>query len=278
MPTLALVRQARVRAASWASLRTGTPFVVLEGMTSPRPEFLGEWARHAGPGHVLPRWWAWDQAEARLMAAEVDPRAQPDLLELLLDSGFREITTVRVHTWSPPGTPATTRPATELYDDPEHDDLWDRFSERFFFTPSTTVFPGIVEPTPSVTWSVHPVAERPERLAELNQAVRRGLTASVPPGEHLYSLDWQHLGCRYDPRRVGGDEQPRHPAFAFPDGDYYINLAGDLRLGTFGHPWESGPNGPGTLCVFGAELLAEVEQDLNRLLGAPMRRNGQHIG
>lgn len=275
--TLTLVQGVRVRAASWASLRTGTPFAVLEGMTAPHREFLGEWARHAGAGRVLPPWWVWDQAEASLMAAEVDPRAQPDLYDLLLASGFHEVTTVRTHTWTPTGSPAADRPVTELSDGPECDDLWDRFSERFFFTPSTTVFPGIVEPTPSVTWSVDGGDEPPGGPAELNQSVRRGLTASVPTGEPLYSLDWQHVGHRYDPRRVGGDEQPRHPAFAYPDGDYYINLTGDLRLGTFGHPWESGPHGQGTLCVFGAELLAEVEEDLNRLLGPPIRRDGQRL-
>lgn len=272
--TLTLVHEAHVRAASWATLHTGTPFVVLEGMTAPRAEFLGEWARHASSGRVLPLWWVWTQAEARLMAAEADPQAQPDLHELLLNSGFREVATVRTHTWAPPGAPAPTRPVTELHDDPEHDDLWDRFTERFFFTPSTTVFPGIVEPTPSVTWSAHAVAGNPDHLSELNRVVRRALAASVPEGEHLYSLGWQHTGHRYDPRRVGGDEQPRHPAHTFPDGDYHINLAGDLRLGTFGHPWE---HDRGTLCVFGRELLAEVETDLDRLLGAPLRRDGRRI-
>lgn len=276
--TLALVHGSRVRAASWAALRTGTPFVILEGMTAPRPEFLGEWARHAGPGRAMPGWWVWAQARARLMAAEVDPRAQPDLHALLLASGFHEITTVRTHTWDPPGVPATTRPVTQLFDDPEHDDLWDRFTERFFFAPSTTYFPGIVEPTPSVTWSLHETEERPEHRAELDRAVRRGFTASVPAGEALYALDWQHMGIRYDPGRVGGPEQPRHPAFASPNDDYYINLTKDLRLGTFGHPWESGPRSRGTLCVFGAELLAEVGEGLNQLLGAPIRRDGQRIG
>ncbi|WP_204366600.1 DUF2716 domain-containing protein [Nocardiopsis prasina] len=270
--TLTLVNGAHVRAASWATLRTGTPFVVLEGMTAPRPEFLGEWARHASSGRVLPLWWVWTQAESRLMSAEVDPAAQPDLLELLLASGFHQVTTVRTHTWTPDGTPAATRPVTELNDDPEHDDLWDRFTNRFFFAPSATVFPGIVEPTPSVTWSVRAVAGDPERLAELNRVMRRALAASVPEGEHLYSLDWQHVGRRYDPRRVGGEEQPRHPAHTVPDGDYHINLARDLRLGTFGHPWE---HGEGTLCVFGQELLTESEADLHRLLGPPLRRDGQ---
>jgi hypothetical protein len=39
----------------------------------------------------------------------------------------------------------------------------------------------------------------------------------------------------------------------------------DLRLGTFGHPFEH------TLCVFG-ELVAEVEAELTDFLGKPLRR------
>ncbi|MBB5490255.1 DUF2716 domain-containing protein [Nocardiopsis metallicus] len=275
--TLALVHRAQVRAASWAVLRTGTPFVVLEGMTAPRPTFLWEWAHRAGTVRPKSGWWVWDQAQARLMAAEVDPQAQPDLYEMLLDSGFHEITTVRTHTWEPSGAPATSRPVTELFDGPEHDDIWDRFTSRFFFAPSTTLFPGIVEPAASVTWSLHRADEDPEHRTELDRTVRQGLAASVPEGESLYTLDWQHIGHRYDPRRVGGPEQPRNPAFAFPNGDYYINLTKDLRLGTFGHPWEEGPHGQGTLCVFGTELLARVEDRLTRLLGPPIRRSGRPV-
>ncbi|QRN79741.1 MAG: DUF2716 domain-containing protein [Nocardiopsis sp. BM-2018] len=275
--TLALVHRAQVRAASWAVLRTGTPFVVLEGMTAPRPTFLWEWAHRAGTVRPKSGWWVWDQAQARLMAAEVDPQAQPDLHEMLLDSGFHEITTVRTHTWEPSGAPATSRPVTELFDGPEHDDIWDRFTSRFFFAPSTTLFPGIVEPAASVTWPLHRADEDPEHRTELDRTVRQGLAASVPEGESLYTLDWQHIGHRYDPRRVGGPEQPRNPAFAFPNGDYYINLTKDLRLGTFGHPWEEGPHGQGTLCVFGTELLARVEDRLTRLLGPPIRRSGRPV-
>ncbi|MEU8631730.1 DUF2716 domain-containing protein [Amycolatopsis sp. NPDC048633] len=43
------------------------------------------------------------------------------------------------------------------------------------------------------------------------------------------------------------------------------DLTSDLRLGTFGHPWEE------TLCVFG-ELLTRVEPALTALLGPPTRR------
>ena len=46
----------------------------------------------------------------------------------------------------------------------------------------------------------------------------------------------------------------------------------DLRMGTFWHPLEE------SLCVFGAELLAEVGDDLTALLGTVMRRDGRNVG
>ena len=49
-------------------------------------------------------------------------------------------------------------------------------------------------------------------------------------------------------------------------------LTRDLRMGTFWHPWEE------SLCVFGTELLAEVEDDLTAILGTVMRRGGRNVG
>jgi hypothetical protein len=49
-------------------------------------------------------------------------------------------------------------------------------------------------------------------------------------------------------------------------------VTADLRFGSFGHPWEE------SLCVFGADLLAEVEDDLTALLGTVMRRGGRNVG
>lgn len=43
-------------------------------------------------------------------------------------------------------------------------------------------------------------------------------------------------------------------------------------MGTFWHPWEE------SLCVFGTELLTEVEDDLTAILGTVMRRGGRNVG
>jgi hypothetical protein len=67
------------------------------------------------------------------------------------------------------------------------------------------------------------------------------------------------------PHQVGRPGKPDWPGYVYPDGDYYLYLTGDMRLGTFGHPWER------TLCVFGEALLAQVTDRITDLLGAPVR-------
>ena len=131
--------------------------------------------------------------------------------------------------------------------------------------------PAIAEPAASVTWHLDKL-HRDQGFDDLQRIVERGLRACLAPGEALYWLDWQHVGYRWDPARVGGPGQPHWPGSAYPDGDYYIYLTPDLRLGTFGHPWEH------SLCVFGADLLAEIETDLTTLLGTAMRRSGRAVG
>ncbi|MES0832867.1 DUF2716 domain-containing protein [Nocardiopsis tropica] len=250
----------RLRAVGWASVLTGTPFVTVGGMSEPHPAFPSLWARRLGPS--WPRWWDWFSSGARFMLAEADG----PLRDVLRRSGFHEITTVRSYHWVPPGTPATTRPVQMLLSDPEHDDLWDRFDERFSFAPSVERYPGIVEPPDSATWFL----DGPDEAIE--DTVLRGLLDSVLPGEPLYWLDWNHQGYRFDPARVEGPGLPRAPGQVLPDGDYYIYATRDLRLGTFGHPWE------GSLCVFGRDLLARVEDALTQALGEPRRRGGREVG
>ncbi|MFH8386223.1 DUF2716 domain-containing protein [Kitasatospora sp. NPDC018058] len=160
-----------------------------------------------------------------------------------------------------------------MFDDPEHDALWDRFEARFEFKPSIAMFPGITEPPASVTWRLAAIDGTNDTIVdELQLIVERGLRACAGPGELLYWLDWNHAGARFDPHRVGRPGQPRWPGGVYPDGDYYLYLTGDLRLGTFGHLWED------SLCVFGEELLAVVDDDLTSLLGTVLRRDGRNVG
>ncbi|MFC7326709.1 DUF2716 domain-containing protein [Marinactinospora rubrisoli] len=258
---LALTESERVLGVGWAEFVDGTEFVAIGGLTGPHTEFLPVWRQWARSGPT--RYLGWNPPDPRYLLAEADG----PIRSALTASGFREITTVRSYHWTPPGTPATSRPVTMLFDEPGHDALWDGFAGRFAFRPSTAVFPAIDEPAPSSTWRLAAGGGR-GTTAALDAAVRGGLRRCARPGESLYWLDWQHPGYRFDPWRVGTPGRPRWPGSAYPNGDYYLYLTADLRLGTFGHPWER------TLCVFGAELLAEVADEITALLGSPIRRDG----
>ncbi|MCW2903549.1 MAG: hypothetical protein JWO67_5814, partial [Streptosporangiaceae bacterium] len=155
----------------------------------------------------------------------------------------------------------------------DYEELWDRYTAEFDFRPSTLELPGITEPAASVTWHLGALDGPDDNAVDrLQSIIQHGLRTCATVGEPLYWLDWQHVGYCFDPRRVGHAGQPPWPGGAFPDGDYYLYLTSDLRIGTFGHPWEH------TLCVFGTEFLAQVEDDLTDLLGAAVRHGGHRIG
>ncbi|CAM5305939.1 hypothetical protein SAVIM338S_00525 [Streptomyces avidinii] len=230
------------------------PFTLIGGFTSEDADFVkactDRWRQSSWLNHPL--------------LAE----AGGSLRESLLEAGFTEATTVRSYHWSPPGSPETTRPAQFL--DWLHDDgpLWDRFHADFDFKPSTAHRPAITDPVPCAVWNLHSHHRIvPDLPGELDAIVQRGLFTATEPGEFVHWLDWNHDGYRYDPRRTHVPGRPPRPGKgAYPDGDYYLHLTADLRLGTFGHPWEQ------TLTVWGPKLLDAVEADLTELLGKPARR------
>jgi Protein of unknown function (DUF2716) len=151
----------------------------------------------------------------------------------------------------------------------EQREIWDRFDRTFNFRPSVRPadFPGIDEPSPSVTFAL-PRDGAQKRLPtaddieDLESATLAAFRACTEPGDRMYALDWQHEGFRLQP----------HVPFeewlvpVLPDGDYYIFLAADFTWGLFGHPWEW------TMCVFGGPLLAALERRSPRLFDAPARR------
>jgi hypothetical protein len=214
-----------------------------------------------------------ERGEWKVYAHDVLAEADGALRAALERAGFQTITTATTYHWAPPLPPAAARPVRSLFRDAEHTALWDRFTAEFDFRPSTVTFPSIVEPPASVTWRLDALDSPAGTAAdELESTIERGLRACVPPGEPLYWLDWQHVGRRFDHGRVGNPGQPPWPGGAYPDGDYYLYVTADLRLGTFGHPWEY------TVCVFGTELLAQVEGDLTEMLGTPLRHGHSNTG
>lgn len=59
----------------------------------------------------------------------------------------------------------------------EHADIWDRFDGKFDFRPSMHVFPGITEPSPSITWNLDVLSDGPgdRKLDRLVDVVQEGL-------------------------------------------------------------------------------------------------------
>lgn len=248
-----LLEDGTVTEVAWARCDE-IPFTLIGGFTSTGPDFVKA---------VTDRWRRQSRLNHPLLA-----EAHGALRESLLKAGFNEVATVRSYLWSPAGSPEATRPAQFL--DWLHDDgpLWDRFCAEFDFKPSTANRPAITDPVPSTVWNLHShhriVPDLPERLEAI---VQQGLLTATQPGELVHWLDWNHDGYRYDPRRTGVPGRPPRPGKGtYPNGDYYLHLTGDLRLGTFGHPWEQ------TLTVWGPSLLAAVETQLTELLGEPVRR------
>ncbi len=137
-------------------------------------------------------------------------------------------------------------------------------------------FPGIKEPTPSATWSLDKLNDDPQyrKLDRLVETVEQGLTTCTPAEAAIWVLDWQHTSYRVRPDLMFESGRSDWPLSPYPDGDYYIYLAEDFTFGSFGHPWEH------TLCLFGTPLLDAAEDSVNRILGPPVRRDGQptHAG
>ena len=152
----------------------------------------------------------------------------------------------------------------------ETERLWDRFDTEFRFRPSLHKFPGIDEPTPSITHSLTYEDGTRAEPVWINRVLLAALRRVTGLEDSVVVLNWHHQTYRCRPHRVR-DEEPPHEAWpteVHPDHDYYIWLAEDLRYGTFGHPWEP------SLCVFGEELLAAVTEIGDEALGQILRRNG----
>ncbi|MEU1182417.1 DUF2716 domain-containing protein [Streptomyces sp. NPDC005820] len=262
MTVLVLERHGRLVDGIWLERVPGTDFASVGGISGPRPELLhaaGQWAARG----------LWGRPPARYLVAE----AGGEPAEAHLAAGFHEIAGVTTYRWAPPGEPARERPAGQLLGHPEHDEIWRRFEKRFEVT-YETAYDGIAEPPGSVTWHMAAVdhTRRDPLLAEVEDVIARGLRARGRRGDRLYRLKWYISGSRCDPTRVGGPGQPRWPGYAYLVDENVIQVTADLRMGTYGNFVEE------SLCVFGADLVAEVEEDLTALLGTVLRRDGRPVG
>ncbi|WP_439678232.1 DUF2716 domain-containing protein [Embleya sp. MST-111070] len=76
-----------------------------------------------------------------------------------------------------------------------------RFDARFAFRAGVCEFPGITEPSPSITWSPDALREDPggRNLDRPVDVVQDGLADRCGPGEWLWLLDRQHTCHRLRP-------------------------------------------------------------------------------
>ncbi|MFJ8105959.1 DUF2716 domain-containing protein [Streptomyces sp. NPDC096132] len=262
MEVLVVERHGRPVDEVWLERVPGTDFASIGGITGPRPELLHAAARWAGRGQ-------WGRYPARYLVAE----AGGELVDVHLGAGFHRTAEVTTYRWAPPGEPARERPAKQLLDDPEHDEIWKRFENHFEVT-YATAYDGIAEPPGSVTWHMAAVdhTRRDPLLAEVEKVIARGLRACGRPGDRLYRLKWYIGGARYDPTRVGGPGRPPWLGCSYLIDENVVQVTADLRMGTYGNFREE------SLCVFGADLVAEVEEQLTELLGTVLRRDGRPAG
>lgn len=152
--------------------------------------------------------------------------------------------------------------------------IWDSFYAKFAFHPSMepSSWPGIKEPSPSVTYSISSLYGGDEDYfnSSINDLHEKALSAfrkCSKMEEPLYVLDWQHPAYLFFPHvPFAAEHWENWKTSVFPDGDYYIFINHDLSFGTFGHPWEQ------TICVFGEKLIHEFEKNLPNIF-KEIRRN-----
>jgi len=144
--------------------------------------------------------------------------------------------------------------------DPLYRSIWDEFWDKFQFSPNVKSFPGILEPTPSITYSLADADD--VALEESNRIFYKSIPVIFAPDETVYFLDWQHSCYQFSP-----DSDITNSLVTFyPDGDYAVIINPSMSVGIFGHPWER------TLCFFGQECLRYFANHPMPMMGDLIRK------
>ena len=240
-----LTHRGRVAAACWLEAVRGSAFAAVGGLTASRLELLAK----------LPLW-RFQPPAKRFLAAEADGQLRSALMAV----GFRDVTTVRSHHWTPPGEPAATPPARHSLHDAESGRIARRCEARIGFD-----YAGgsgrYTAPLDSRRWFYGMHERGAAAVAAAEGVIERGLRACVRPGEWVYECRPYLNGWEFDPHRVGGPGQPPWPGSAIADDEFQFLVTADARLGTFAHYAEQ------ALVVFGDDLIEQVANDLDHLLG-----------
>lgn len=174
------------------------------------------------------------------------------------------------------------------FDDEEDKNIWNNFRYEFNFRASTDKkhWPGINEPTPSITYSISDIYDQgEEHYQKLNKNLQDSFLAYfkalINQDGWIYVLDWQHTTHKFYPHIPFDlvslyNELPvpllnEWPTPILPNGDYFIFLEPNLEYGVFGHPWEQ------TMCIFGQKLIDLVEKNPPLLFTKKIRVNGKSL-
>ncbi|MBW8482623.1 DUF2716 domain-containing protein [Actinomadura parmotrematis] len=191
------------------------------------------------------------------LVADADGKVRDALLAI----EFREVTTARSHFWTPPGEPAVTPPARHSLYSGESERIGRRCEARVGFDYDSGRG-RYRAPADSRSWFHGLLGGHDDpTIAAAEGVIERGLRACVRPGEWVYEYRPYLDGWEFDPHRVGGPGQPSWPGSAIAGGEFQFLATADARVGTFGHYVER------TLVVFGEDLVVQVADDLERLLG-----------
>lgn len=171
--------------------------------------------------------------------------------------------------------PQTPAGAWEKLTNERNDLYWSGFTNKFSFHPGVREdsFPGIDEPTPSVTFAL-PKGPTKELYSlnnrRLNSDTLSGFRFATDTALELVVLDWQHQGYLFRPDDASTQDADNWKLSVYPNGDYHIFVTASLEYGIFGHPWER------TICIFGEKLVSTLSPLLMDWL-VPVRVDGKKV-
>ena len=153
--------------------------------------------------------------------------------------------------------------------------LMKNFSDKLAFKPHTKEFPGIDEPSPSITYRISFIWETDIEnhrriLIDFHTCAYKAFRRCAQKDQWLFTTDVYHCNYRFYPQSAfEGSNPDAWKTPLFPNGEYSIFVSKSCSFGLFGHPWEK------TICIFGASLISTFEIYKPELFRDIIRKNGR---
>ena len=162
----------------------------------------------------------------------------------------------------------------------ETTEIWNKFCRKFEF--KTGNVPAIKEPTPSVTYNINDLFDYLTKYSNLQECLLAYFRHTTSKGDWVYALDWQDddedgyggyiEGHKFYPHvpivATHFTDWPIELLPAAGDRNYYAFLDTEFNNGVFWNPIEA------TMCIFGDELISEVNMKKPIVLNAVFRFDG----